>query len=219
MFKKKDTEKAPSPESGKSKSTRADRKVKTPKRKKETKPYDPSLNISPTKGSKKKKKRKGMGAGTGAGKTAGRGQKGQKARSGGKSAVGFEGGQMPLQRRIPKRGFVNIFKEKFSLVNLDKLNKFEASENVDRGLLFKKNIISNQKDPVKLLGKGILEKPLTIQVNKASKNAIEKVEKAGGKVILVVNKILRPKWEKKIKKNKLPRNEKKMKKKAEALEI
>ena len=124
MFKKKDDKTTGKDAKSKDKvkdSKEATRGQRKPKRKKEAKPYDQSLNLSFAKGSRKQRKRKGIGPGTGLGKTAGRGQKGQKSRSGGSIAVGFEGGQMPLQRRIPKRGFVNIHKENYSLVNLLKL--------------------------------------------------------------------------------------------------
>ncbi len=121
---------------------------------------------------------------SGLGKTSGRGQKGQKSRSGGYHMVGFEGGQMPLQRRLPKRGFKNPFKKTFALVNVKDLEVFEAGAEVDAEALRGKGLIGRNGHGVKLLADGELTKALNIQVDRASKSARAKVEAAGGKVIL-----------------------------------
>ncbi|MBF0152401.1 MAG: 50S ribosomal protein L15 [Magnetococcales bacterium] len=134
-------------------------------------------------------KRKGRGPGSGNGKTGGRGVKGQKARSGGYHKVGFEGGQMPLQRRLPKRGFTNPFRKVYALLNLNDLNVFAAHTEVTDALLrekFAKKLYKRHMDGVKLLGDGVLEKPLKIHVDKASRVAVEKVAAVGGEVILPV---------------------------------
>ena len=128
------------------------------------------------------KKRVGRGMGSGMGKTSNRGQKGQKARSGGYHKIGFEGGQMPLQRRMPKRGFTNIFKKEFELVNLDDLKGFEAGAEVTVESLQEKGLVGKIKDGVKLLGRGEVEVALKITVDRASQSAIAKIEKAGGSV-------------------------------------
>ena len=140
-------------------------------------------NLSPAKGSNKKKKRKGRGPGSGNGKTAGKGHKGQKARAGGGIAPGFEGGQMPLYRRLPKRGFKNPFRTEYYAINLDVLNHFEAGARITADTLAEAGLIGSPKSkPVKILGRGSLEKPLTLVVNKASKAARAAVEKVGGKL-------------------------------------
>lgn len=141
--------------------------------------------LGPLPGSKRKPKRIGRGEGSGQGKTAGRGHKGQKARSGGGTRPGFEGGQMPLQRRLPKRGFTNIFKKTYSLVNLNALNGFEEGAVVDAALLETNGLIKNQKFPVKLLGDGELTVKLTVKVQAASKTAAEKIAKLGGSLELL----------------------------------
>lgn len=141
--------------------------------------------LRPAPGSKKAPKRKGQGIGSGSGKTAGRGHKGQKARSGGGVKPGFEGGQMPLSRRLPKRGFTNIFKKEFSIVNLDRLNIFEDGQDVTIELLKEKGLINKEKDGVKILGNGDLEKKLVVKANAFSKSAVEKIEQAGGKAEVV----------------------------------
>lgn len=215
MFKKKDDKTAGKDAKGKDKlkeSKEATKKPRRPRRKKEAKPYDPSLNLSFTKGSRKQGKRKGVGPGTGLGKTAGRGQKGQKSRSGGSTPVGFEGGQMPLQRRIPKRGFVNIHKENYSLVNILKLKNIDTGSTLNKQSLLEKGIISSGKLPVKLLGFGEIEKPVVIEVDKASKSAIAKIEKAGGKVVFLEKKKAPRKGVKKDKNLHVPRKDKKLKK-------
>ena len=137
--------------------------------------------LSPVAGSTHVDKRKGRGHATGNGKTAGRGHKGQKARSGGGVRIGFEGGQMPLARRIPKRGFNNIFATKFAIVNVADLNKFVDGTVVDAELLKASGLIKKEYDGVKVLGNGELTAKLTVKAAKFSQSAIEKIEKAGGK--------------------------------------
>jgi large subunit ribosomal protein L15 len=137
-------------------------------------------SLSPPPGSRKKPRRIGRGEGSGWGKTSGRGHKGQKARSGGGVSPGFEGGQMPLQRRLPKRGFTNIFKKTYALVNLGSLKAFEAGSTIDARALAAAGLIRREGLPVKLLAKGSLEKPLTIKVAAASAKAAELVKAAGG---------------------------------------
>jgi large subunit ribosomal protein L15 len=142
-------------------------------------------DLAPPPGSKKKPRRKGRGESSGQGKTAGRGHKGQKARSGGGVGVGFEGGQMPLQRRLPKRGFTNIFKKTYSLVNLAALEPFAANSVVDSEALAAAGIVRKSSEPVKLLAKGDLSKPLIVKVQAASKTALEKIAALGGRVELL----------------------------------
>ncbi len=137
--------------------------------------------LSPAFGSKKAAKRIGRGAGSGTGKTAGKGHKGQNARSGGGVRPGFEGGQMPLQRRVPKRGFVNIFRTNYATVNVSDLNKFEDGATVDAQALKEAGLIKKTLDGVKVLGNGELEKKLNVTAAKFSAAAKEKIEKAGGK--------------------------------------
>ncbi len=127
------------------------------------------------------RKRVGRGHGSGNGKTAGKGHKGQNARSGGGVRIGFEGGQMPLARRIPKRGFNNIFAKTYAIVNVSDLNKFEAGAEVDVNALLEAGIIRKACDGVKVLGNGELEKSLTVKAAAFSASAKEKIEKAGGK--------------------------------------
>lgn len=141
--------------------------------------------LSPAPGSTKEGKRKGRGVGTGNGKTAGRGHKGQKARSGGGVRVGFEGGQMPLARRVPKRGFVNIFAQPLEVVNLTSLNKFEDNATVNVCDLLEKGILSKCEYGVKILGNGSLTKKLTVRASAFSASAKEKIEAAGGKAEVV----------------------------------
>lgn len=139
--------------------------------------------LKPPKGSRKKRKRIGRGEGSGHGKTSGRGQKGQNSRSGGGVPPWFEGGQNPLHQRVPKLpGFKNPFKKEFSLVNVGRLNVFEANSDVDQNTLLEKGLIKNKKVPVKILGHGKLEKPLKVKGQHFSKGAVEKIEAAGGKV-------------------------------------
>ena len=140
-------------------------------------------DLAPAPGSVKEAKRKGRGAGSGNGKTAGKGQKGQNARSGGGVRPGFEGGQMPLQRRLPKRGFRNYpFRKEYQIVNIDFLNVFEDNTVVTAEELLSKGFIDNLETAVKILGDGILEKKLTVKANKFSESAKQKIEAAGGKV-------------------------------------
>ena len=137
-------------------------------------------------GATQPKKRVGRGPGSGLGKTSGRGQKGQKARSGASINPVFEGGQLPLYRRIPKRGFKNAkFKTVYGVINLDKLNKFEDGTVVTPALLKDTGLIKKQYDGVKVLGTGKLEKKLTIQANKFSASALEKINKAGSKAEVI----------------------------------
>ena len=132
------------------------------------------------------KKRVGRGSGSGLGKTSGRGQKGQKARSGGGVNPVFEGGQLPLYRRIPKRGFKNaMFKTTYAVINVEELNAFEDGTVVSPALLKEAGIIKNQLDGVKVLGNGKLEKKLTIQANKFSASALEKIKEAGSKAEVI----------------------------------
>ncbi len=138
-------------------------------------------NLQPAYGSTKNRKRIGRGHGSGTGKTAGKGHKGQKARSGGSVKAGFEGGQMPLQRRLPKRGFTPLKKKVYSLVNLRDLDLFEAGSVVDLSALGKAGLVKDIQDGIKILGDGELTKPLTVQAHKFSKSAQEKIEAAGGK--------------------------------------
>ena len=137
--------------------------------------------LSPAKGSKKDVKRIGRGTASGQGKTAGKGHKGQKARAGYSQRVGFEGGQMPLQRRLPKRGFNNIFAKEILTVNVSDLEKrFNDGDVVDAEALIKVGLIKKAKDGVKVLGNGDLTKKLTVKVNAYSKTAKEKIEAVGG---------------------------------------
>lgn len=143
-------------------------------------------NLHPAKGSKHKKKRVGRGPGSGLGKTAGRGNKGQKSRSGYSRRLGFEGGQMPLQRRLPKRGFTNPFKKKWIEVSLAKIDKsFNAGEEVTPEILHKRGLIKKSKYDLVVLGNGELTKPLKISAHRFTKSAKEKIEKAGGTVTII----------------------------------
>ncbi len=142
-------------------------------------------NIGAPKGATKDRKRRGRGPASGQGKTGGRGHKGQKARSGGGIPPWFEGGQMPLNRRLPKRGFTNIFRKTFQLVNLESLNRFTEGFEIDAAVLADAGLVKYSDRPVKLLGRGTLEaKSLKITVDKASKSAISAVEAAGGSVVV-----------------------------------
>ena len=137
--------------------------------------------LTPAPDSNKAVKRIGRGHGSGNGKTAGKGHKGQNARSGGGVRIGFEGGQMPLARRIPKRGFNNIFATKYAVVNVSDLNKFKDDTVVDTELLVASGLVKKVNDGVKILGNGELTAKLTVKAAKFSQTAIEKIEKAGGK--------------------------------------
>lgn len=136
-------------------------------------------------GSTKKTKRKGRGTATGQGKTAGRGMNGQNSRSGGGTRLGFEGGQMPLYRRIPKRGFTNIWRKEYTILNVDDLNAFEAGTLVTPELLVEVGLAKQVVDGIKILGEGSLEKNVTVRAHKFSKTAIEKIESAGGKAEVI----------------------------------
>ncbi len=137
--------------------------------------------LSPAPGSTKKSFRKGRGHGSGNGKTSGKGHKGQNARSGGGVRPGFEGGQMPLQRRVPKRGFNNIFATKYTAINVEMLNRFEDGATVDQDAILKAGIIKNPQDGIKILGRGELTKKLNVSVAAYSASAKQKIEGAGGK--------------------------------------
>lgn len=141
--------------------------------------------LRPAEGSRKAPKRVGRGTGSGLGRNAGKGEKGQNARSGGGVRPGFEGGQMPLYRRLPKRGFTNIFAKRFEAINVDRLNIFENGTVVTPELLVEKGVIGKIYDGVKILGNGDLEKNLTVKATKFSKSAAEKIEAAGGKVEVI----------------------------------
>jgi len=141
--------------------------------------------LSPPKGSKTSRKRLGRGSGSGTGKTSGKGHKGQNARSGGGVRPGYEGGQMPIQRRLPKVGFTNIFKKRLAIVNIRDLTKFESGSIVDEAVLIGSGIIRGRKDGIKLLSQGDIAFPLTLKVNGVSRIAKEKIEKAGGKVEVI----------------------------------
>ena len=136
-------------------------------------------------GSSKALKRKGRGTATGQGKTAGRGMNGQNSRSGGGVRLGFEGGQMPLYRRIPKRGFTNIWGTEYAIVNVKDLNRFEDGTEVTPELLKEAGLVKKMLDGVKILGDGAVEKKLTVKASKFTKTAQEKIEAAGGKVEVI----------------------------------
>jgi large subunit ribosomal protein L15 len=145
-----------------------------------------SINtLAPPKGANRKNKRVGRGIGSGHGKTATRGYKGQKSRSGTSIRPGFEGGQMPLYRRLPKRGFTNIFRKEYAVVNLDSLGSFAAGAKVDPEALQAAGILKNLKDGVKVLGAGELAHALQVRAHKFSKSAAEKIQKAGGTIELI----------------------------------
>jgi len=141
--------------------------------------------LKPAEGSRKTRNRVGRGIGSGNGKTAGKGHKGQNARSGGGVRPGFEGGQTPLFQRLPKRGFTNINRKDFAIVNLSTLNRFEEGTEVTPDLLLETGIVSNVKSGVKILGNGQLEKKLTVKANKFSASAKEAIESAGGSVEVI----------------------------------
>ena len=136
-------------------------------------------------GGVKAKKRLGRGIGSGLGKTSGRGHKGQNARSGGGVRPGFEGGQMPLFRRLPKRGFTNIFGTEYTTINVKDLNRFEAGTVVTPELLEETGLVKQVKDGIKVLGDGALENSLTVKASKFTKSAVEKIEAAGGKAEVI----------------------------------
>jgi large subunit ribosomal protein L15 len=141
--------------------------------------------LRPPRGANKRRKRIGFGMGSGHGKTATRGSKGQRSRAGSRMRPGFEGGQMPLHRRLPKRGFTNIFKKQHALVNLSDLAKFTTEEAVTPETLLKRGLIKKLGDGLRVLGGGDLEAPLRISAHHFSKSALEKIQKAGGKAEVI----------------------------------
>ncbi|MFZ5353463.1 MAG: 50S ribosomal protein L15 [Bacillota bacterium] len=141
--------------------------------------------LRPAEGTNKNRKRIGRGTASGQGKSAGKGEKGQKARSGGGVRIGFEGGQMPLYRRLPKIGFTNIFRKEYAVVNLHDLERFEAGTVVNPETLKEAGLVKAMKSGIKILGTGELTKNLTVQAHKFSKTAAEKIAAAGGKVEVI----------------------------------
>lgn len=141
--------------------------------------------LKPAEGSRKNRKRVGRGTSSGVGKTAGRGQKGQLARSGGKTRIGFEGGQMPLFRRMPKRGFKNVNRKEYAVVNLSDLNQFKEGTEVTPALLVESGLVKKELSGVKLLANGDLKVKLTVKVNKYSETAKSAVEAAGGSIEVI----------------------------------
>jgi len=141
--------------------------------------------LKPSKGATKKSKRVGRGVGSGHGKTSTKGHKGQKARSGGVKPAGFEGGQMPLQRRIPKRGFTNIFRKEYAIVNLNDLAALGGSDPVTPETLIKSGLVNNIKSGVKVLGMGEVKTAITVRAHKFSKSAVDKIQAAGGKAEVI----------------------------------
>ncbi|GEK34095.1 50S ribosomal protein L15 [Kurthia sibirica] len=141
--------------------------------------------LEPAAGSRKERNRVGRGMATGNGKTSGRGHKGQNSRSGGGVRPGFEGGQNPLFRRLPKRGFTNINRKEFAIVNLDALNRFEEGTEVTPALLIETGVVGNEKSGIKILGNGTLDKKLSIKAHKFSASAKEAIENAGGNIEVI----------------------------------
>ena len=142
-------------------------------------------DLAPSKGQRKARKRIGRGVGSGFGKTAGRGNKGQNARSGGGVRPGYEGGQMPIHRRLPKRGFKNHFKKIFAIVNVQDLNRFDAQAVIDEVALVRSGLVKGDRDGIKVLGKGDIQVPVTVRINKISASAKQKIEAAGGKIEVI----------------------------------
>lgn len=138
--------------------------------------------LKPAAGARKARKRIGRGPGSGTGKTSGRGEKGQRSRTGYSSKRGFEGGQMPLVRRVPKRGFTNLFRKTFRTVNVERLNGFETGTVVSPELLYQAGLLRKGRSMVKILGNGELKVSLTVQAHKFTKSAVTKIEAAGGKI-------------------------------------
>jgi len=142
--------------------------------------------LKPPEGSTRKRKRVGRGNGSGHGGTACKGHKGQNARSGGKVRSGFEGGQMPLSRRLPKRGFRNPFRKEIVAINIDQLKKFPAGSLIDEEALVRSGVVNNKRDGIKVLGKGSIDYPVTLKMNMISRGAREKIEAAGGSIVEVI---------------------------------
>jgi large subunit ribosomal protein L15 len=142
-------------------------------------------DLAPQRGAKKKEKRIGRGPGSGHGKTSTKGHKGQAARSGGTKGPGFEGGQQPLIRRVPKRGFTNIFRKEYSIVNLDRLNQFDADTIINPQFLQEAGVVRKAGQNIKILGNGELTKPLVISAHKFSEEAMKKIQAAGGRAELL----------------------------------
>ena len=142
-------------------------------------------DLAPEKGQRKTRKRVGRGVGSGSGKTAGRGSKGQNCRSGGGVRPGYEGGQMPIHRRLPKRGFKNHFKKTFAIVNVQDLNRFEAQSVIDEVAWITSGLVKGDRDGIKMLGRGDVEVPVTVRINKISESARQKIEAAGGKIEVI----------------------------------
>ncbi|NWF76149.1 MAG: 50S ribosomal protein L15 [Nitrospirae bacterium] len=142
-------------------------------------------DLKPADGSRKRKKRVGRGIGSGHGKTSCKGHKGQKSRSGGTKGPGFEGGQMPLQRRLPKRGFKNYFKKEYAFINLKDISKIEDLDTITPEILFEKGIIKKLKHGLKVLGEGEINRPITIKAVAFSASALSKIAAAGGKAEVV----------------------------------
>jgi large subunit ribosomal protein L15 len=141
--------------------------------------------LRPAEGATKNRKRLGRGVGSGWGKTAGRGTKGHNSRSGGGVRPGFEGGQMPIHRRLPKRGFTNIFKKEIAIINVGDLARFDAGAVVDEATLVQSGLVKGARDGIKLLGNGAIDIALTVQINAVSRSAKEKIEAAGGTVEVI----------------------------------
>ena len=144
--------------------------------------------LKPAAGARKSRRRVGRGPGSGLGKTSGRGEKGQRSRSGYSAQRGFEGGQMPLHRRLPKRGFVNIFRTEYRTVNVERLNGLEAGTTVTPEILQGAGLVNKGRDGVKILGHGELNVALTVQAHRFTKTAVQKIEAAGGKAETIVKK-------------------------------
>jgi len=136
-------------------------------------------------GARRERKRRGRGPGSGHGQTSGRGDKGQKARSGGHPQPWFEGGQLPLHRRVPKRGFTNIFRKEYAIINLKDLSHFESGTSLSPDLLWEQGMIKHRHDLVKILGEGEITQPLTIRAHKFSRSALQKIEAAGGRAEVI----------------------------------
>jgi large subunit ribosomal protein L15 len=141
--------------------------------------------LRPAEGATKNRKRLGRGVGSGWGKTAGRGTKGHNSRSGGGVRPGFEGGQMPIHRRLPKRGFTNIFKNEIAIINVGDLARFDAGSVVNEATLVQSGLVKGRRDGIKLLGNGAIDIALTVQINAVSRSAKEKIEAAGGTVEVI----------------------------------